>query len=193
MELDELKNKWKQLDEHIKVQDVKIKELTDQIMQGKVKSPLETLKRHCIISAILVPFLLPFFFFAYDFVGLNCPNWQKILLHTLTIVFVVFTFLRELWFIYDLKHINISKKSAVESLKQAIKFRKHYHWGVTIDIIIGLIFIIVIMYSFNNELILGGIIGLIIGSIIGYKMYRYYIHTIDELETALLEWSEDMI
>ena len=38
MELGELKNKWKELDKHVKAQDEKIRELTDQIIANKVKS-----------------------------------------------------------------------------------------------------------------------------------------------------------
>ena len=71
MELEDLKNKWNALDNHIKVQDEKIRQLTDQVISGKVKSPLATLRRHCIIAVIFVPFMLPFFFWAYDFVGLT--------------------------------------------------------------------------------------------------------------------------
>ena len=87
MELDELKNKWRQLDEHVKSQDEKIRQLTDQVIAGKVKSPLTTLRRHCIIAAVAVPFLLPFFFWTYSFVGLTCGETQKTLLYALTCLF----------------------------------------------------------------------------------------------------------
>ena len=40
MELDELKNRWKQLDNHVKSQDEKIRQLTDQVIASKVKSHL---------------------------------------------------------------------------------------------------------------------------------------------------------
>lgn len=190
MELEELKNKWKQLDEHVKAQDDKIRELRDQVVKGKVKSPLMTLKRHCIIAAVFVPFLLPFFFWAYDFVGLNCPEWQKNLLYALTWIFVLFTFAREIYFIQELKRINVGRDTAVEALRQTILFRKHYHRGVLIDLILGMILIFVMICSFNKEFIYGGIVGFIIGGCIGYKMYCYYNRAIDELEAAFHEWIE---
>lgn len=191
MELDELKNKWKALDEHIKSQDNKIQHLTDQIIAGKVKSPLDTLRRHCIIAAIFVPFMLSFFFWTYDFVGLTCGESQKLLLYTLTWLFVGFTFVREVYFIFDLKDINISKATAVESLQQTIRFRKHYKWGVTIDLIIGIVFLAVVFTSMNQMFMFGGIVGGIIGSLVGIKMYRFYNRTINNLESALREWNEE--
>lgn len=188
MEFEELKNKWKQLDEHVKAQDDKIRELTDQIIAGKVKSPLTVLKRHCVIAAVFVPFMLPFFFWSYSFVGLDCPEWQKILLYVLTWVFVVFTFARELYFVFDLKKINVGRDSAIESLRQTIRFRKHYHYGVLIDLVIGLVFVMVMCCSFNREFLYGGMVGGAIGAALGYKMFKYYERTIDELESSLREW-----
>lgn len=190
MELDELKNKWKQLDEHVKAQDEKIRELTDSIISGKVKSPLTRLKTHCVISVIVIPFLLPFFFWTYSYMGLNCPGWQKTLLYILTWVFVVFTFVREIYFIYDLRRINVDRETAIESLKRTIKFRKHYHWGVMIDLVIGCVLLLVMMCSFNIEFVSGGIVGCIVGGIIGSKMFRYYVRLINELESAFREWDE---
>ena len=67
MELEELKNKWKELDKHVKFQDEKIRELTDQVISNKVKSPLAMLRRHCLVSVCFIPFLLPFFFWAFLF------------------------------------------------------------------------------------------------------------------------------
>lgn len=191
MELNELKNKWKALDEHVKAQDKRITQLTDQIISGKVKSPLDTLRRHCIIAAIFVPFMLPFFFWAYDFVGLTCGESQKQLLYVLTWLFVGFTFVREVYFVIDLKGINISKATAIESLQRTIKFRKHYKWGVTIDLFIGIAFIATAFASMNEEFMYGGIVGGIIGSVVGAKMYRFYNRTINKLESALSEWNEE--
>lgn len=191
MELDELKNKWKQLDDHIKSQDEKIQRLTDQVIAGKVKSPLTTLRRHCLIGAIFVPFMLPFFFWAYSFVGLTCGESQKLLLYTLTWIFVGFTFVRELYFVFELKKINMSKASAIESLKRTIKFRQHYKWGVTIDLFIGIAFIVVAFASMNEQFMYGGIVGGGIGGIVGAKMWRFYNRTINNLESALREWNEE--
>lgn len=191
MELDELKNKWKALDEHVKAQDKKINQLTDQIISGKVKSPLDTLRRHCIIAAIFVPLMLPFFFWTYDFVGLTCGESQKQLLYALTWLFVGFTFVREVYFIFDLKGINISKATAVESLQRTIRFRNHYKWGVTIDLIIGMVFLAVVFTSMNQMFMFGGIVGGVIGSLVGIKMYRFYNRTINNLESALREWNEE--
>ncbi len=191
MELDELKNKWKQLDDHIKSQDEKIQRLTDQVIAGKVKSPLTTLRRHCLIGAIFVPFMLPFFFWAYSFVGLTCGESQKLLLYTLTWIFVGFTFVRELYFVFELKKINMSKASAIESLKRTIKFRQHYKWGVTIDLFIGIAFLIVVFASMNEQFMYGGIIGGVIGGVVGAKMWRFYNRTINNLESALREWNEE--
>lgn len=188
MELEELKNRWKNLDNHIKEQDKKIKQLTDQIIAGKVKSPLQTLRIHCIIAAIIVPFLLPFFFWAYNFDGLTCADWQKSLLYALTLLFVGFTFARELYFIYDLSKINICKDTAIESLRRTIKFRHHYKWGVLIGLIIGITLIIVVFSSLNKEFMYGGIIGIIFGGFFGAKLYCFYNRTINSLESALLEW-----
>lgn len=191
MELNELKNKWKQLDDHIKSQDEKIQRLTDQVIAGKVKSPLTTLRRHCLIGAIFVPFMLPFFFWAYSFVGLTCGESQKLLLYTLTWIFVGFTFVRELYFVFELKKINMSKASAIESLKRTIKFRQHYKWGVTIDLFIGIAFIVVAFASMNEQFMYGGIVGGVIGGIVGAKMWRFYNRTINNLESALREWNEE--
>ncbi len=191
MELEELKNRWKNLDNHIKEQDKKIKQLTDQIIAGKVKSPLQTLRIHCIISAIIVPFLLPFFFWAYNFVGLTCADWQKSLLYALTLLFVGFSFARELYFIYDLSKIDICKDTVIESLRHTIKFRRHYKWGVFIDLIIGIAFIIVAFSALNKEFMYGGIVGGIFGGFLGAKLYRFYNRTINALESALLEWDNE--
>lgn len=190
MELEELKTKWKQLDEHVKAQDEKIRELTDSIIEGKAKSPLTALKRHCIVAAIFVPFLLPFFFWTYDFIGLNCPGWHKILLHILTWLFVGFTFVRELYFIYDLKRINISRETATSALRNTIRFRKHFYYGLIIDAILGIVFLSVLWCSIDSRFIFSGIVGGIVGGLIGMKMFRYYVRTIDTLETALREWNE---
>lgn len=191
MELDELKNRWKSLDNHIKEQDKKIKQLTDQIIAGKVKSPLQTLRMHCIIAAIFVPFMLPLFFLTYEFVGLNCPEWQKTLLYAITFLFVGFTFARELYFIYDLSKIDINRETAPESLHRTIKFRRHYKWGVLIDLIIGIAFITVAFSALNKEFMYGGFIGGIVGGFIGTKLYRFYNRTINTLESALLEWNDE--
>ena len=191
MELDELKNKWKQLDNHVKSQDEKIRQLTDQVIAGKVKSPLTTLRRHCIIAAFFVPFLAPFFFWAFNFVGLTCGESQKILLYALTLLFVVFTYFREIFFVIELKKINVSKDSAIESLKRTIRFRQQYKWGVTIDLLIGIAFITVAFASLNQEFMMGGIIGGIIGGLVGAKMWRFYNRTINDLESALREWNEE--
>ena len=190
MELEELINKWKSLDKHIKVQDEKIRILTDQIVAGKIKSSLSTLHTHCIISIIIIPLLLPFFFGIYDFVGFDCPAWHEKLLYVLTWVFIVSLFIRELLFIIDLKQINVARETALESLARTIKFRKHYQWGVLIELFIGMAFVIVMMSAFNREFLYGGILGLVIGAIFGGKLYNYYVKKIKELETALNEWTE---
>lgn len=191
MELEELKNKWKELDKHVKFQDEKIRELTDQVISNKVKSPLAMLRRHCLVSVCFIPFLLPFFFWAYDFVGLNCPEWQKMLLYVLTWVFVVYCFAREVYFIFDLKDINVGRESALEALKRIIKFRKHYNNGVLTAAVIGCIFVLVMFGSFNSAFFTGGIVGFIIGSIFAHKMYKKYILAINEMEQALQEWVDE--
>lgn len=190
MELDELKNKWKQLDNHIKSQDEKIRQLTDQVIAGKVKTPLTTLRRHCIIAAVAVPFMLPFFFWAYNFVGLTCGETQKMLLYALTCLFVSFIYFRELFFVIELKKINVSKSSAIESLKRTIRFRQQYKWGVIIGIFLGIAFLMVAFASMNQEFIIGGIVGGVIGGGLGAKMWRFYNRTINDLESALREWKE---
>lgn len=191
MELDELKSKWKELDKHVNAQDEKIRELTDLVITNKVKFPLAMLRRHCLVSVCFIPFLLPFFFWAYDFVGLNCPEWQKMLLYVLTWVFVVYCFAREVYFIFDLKDINIGRESAMEALKRIIKFRKHYNNGVLIAAVIGAVFIWVMLCSFDSVFLLGGFVGLIIGSIFANKMYKKYILAINEMEQALQEWIDE--
>ena len=190
MELGELKNKWKELDKHVKAQDEKIRELTDQIIANKVKSPLVMLRRHCVVAAIFVPFMLPFFFWVYNYVGLNCPEWQKMLLYALTWLFVVFTFMRELYLYFDLKPINIGRETALEALKRIIQFRKHYNRGVLIDMVIGGVLMLVMLSSFDIAFLAGGLIGLIGGGIVGAKMYKKYIVAIDEMEQSLREWTE---
>ena len=192
MELEDLKNKWNALDNHVKVQDEKIRQLTDQIIAGKVESPLATLRRHCIIAAVFVPFMLPFFFWAYSFVGLTCGEDQKTLLYILTCLFVGFTYFRELFFVFELKKIDVNKTSAIESLKRTLKFRQYYKWGVIIDIYIGIAFLVVAFASMNQEFMMGGIVGGIIGGLIGIKMWKFYNRTINDLESALREWYEDM-
>jgi hypothetical protein len=191
MELDELKNRWKQLDNHVKSQDEKIRQLTDQVIAGKVKSPLTTLRRHCIIAAVAVPFLLPFFFWTYSFVGLTCGETQKTLLYALTYLFVSFIFFRELFFVIELKKINVSKTSAIESLKRTIRFRQQYKWGVVIGLFLGIAFLMVDFASMNQEFMIGGIFGGIIGGFLGAKMWRFYNRTINDLESALREWNEE--
>lgn len=191
MELEELKNKWRQLDKHVKAQDEKIRELTDQVIAGKVKSPLSTLRTHSIISVIVIPLLLPFFLVIFDFLGVSCPEWHEKLLYALTWVFVVSLFIRELIFIIDLKQINVARETALESLARTIKFRKHYQWGVLIELFIGMAFVIVMMSAFNREFLYGGILGFVIGVIFGGKLYNYYVNKIKELETALNEWTEE--
>ena len=191
MELEDLKNKWNALDNHIKVQDEKIRQLTDQVISGKVKSPLATLRRHCIIAVIFVPFMLPFFFWAYDFVGLTCEEWHKELLYDLTLLFVGFTFIREIFFVLELKKINVSKDSAIEALKRTLKFRQHYKLGVLIDLFIGIAFLLTAFTAMNQQFAIGGIVGGIIGGIVGAKMWRFYNRTINDLESALREWNEE--
>lgn len=191
MELEELKDKWKQLDEHVKIQDEKIHKLINLVAENKVKSPLATMKRHCIIAVIFVPLMLPYFFWMYDFVGLECAEWQKILLYVLTWVFIVFTFVREIYFIIDLKRINVGEDTAVEALRRVVQFRKHYHWGVVIDLILGISLYIVMACSFNEALIIPGLIGVLVGGIVGCKIYRYYERIINEMETALHDWIEE--
>ena len=191
MELDELKNRWKQLDNHVKSQDEKIRQLTDQVIAGKVKSPLTTLRRHCIIAAVAVPFLLPFFFWTYSFVGLTCGETQKTLLYALTCLFVSFIFFRELFFVIELKKINVSKTSAIESLKRTIRFRQQYKWGVVIGLFLGIAFLMVDFASMNEQFMYGGIVGGVIGGIVGAKMWRFYNRTINNLESALREWNEE--
>ena len=192
MELDELKNKWKQLDDHVKSQDEKIRQLTDQVISGKVKSPLNTLRRHCIIAAIFVPFMAPFFLWAYDFVGLTCGDTQKMLLYALTLLFVGFTYFRELFFVIELKKIDVNKASAIESLKRTLRFRQYYKWGVIIDLFIGIAFLLVAFASMNEQFMYGGIVGGFIGGIGGAKMWKFYNRTINDLESALHEWNEDL-
>ena len=53
MELEELKNKWKSLDKHVKAQDEKIRELTDQVTANKVKSPFQTEQIQPLVFLIL--------------------------------------------------------------------------------------------------------------------------------------------
>ena len=89
------------------------------------------------------------------------------------------------------KVINISKATAVESLQRTIRFRNHYKWGVTIDLIIGMVFLAVVFTSMNQMFMFGGIVGGVIGSLVGIKMYRFYNRTINNLEAALREWNED--
>lgn len=190
MELEELKNKWKQLDEHVKAKDDKIRELTDRIMAGKVKSPLMLLRRHCIIAAIFIPFLLPFFFGAFYFIGLECAEWQRTLLYILAWAFVLFSFARELYFINDLKHINIGRETALESLKRTIRFRKHFHWWLVADVILGFMFIATFISCIGLKHIVGGAIGGVIGGMIGYRIYRKEVHAINDLESALREWTK---
>ena len=91
----------------------------------------------------------------------------------------------------ELKKINVSKDSAIESLKRTIRFRQQYKWGVTIDLLIGIAFITVAFASLNQEFMMGGIIGGIIGGLVGAKMWRFYNRTINDLESALREWNEE--
>ena len=191
MELEELKNKWKELDNYVKSQDEKIRELSDQVISNKVKSPSAMLRRHCVISVCFIPFLLPFFFWAYGFVGLNCPEWQKMLLYMLTWAFVVYCFALEIHFIFDLKDINVGRETALQAIKRIIQFRKHYKNGVLIAAVMGGVLMLVMLSSFNSAFLTGGIVGLIIGSIFGAKMYKKYINAINEIEQALQEWTTE--
>ena len=127
----------------------------------------------------------------FDFLGVSCPEWHEKLLYVLTWVFVISLFIRELIFIIDLKQINVARETALESLARTIKFRKHYQWGVLIELFIGMAFVIVMMSAFNREFLYGGILGLVIGAIFGGKLYNYYVNKIKELETALNEWTEE--
>lgn len=188
MEIDDIKNKWRQLDEHVKVQDEKIRELTDAVVAGKVKSPLHTLRRHCLFGVVLVPLLLPFFFWAYSFVGLQGTESEKMLLRVMTVVFVAFTWIREIVLYVVLGRINVSRDSVLTSLRETIRFRKLYHYGVSIDLVLGLITLMLMFYCMNTAFIVGGIVGGIFGGAIGVRMYRYYKRKINELESSLLEW-----
>ncbi|MBQ7942237.1 MAG: hypothetical protein IJ328_07535 [Muribaculaceae bacterium] len=191
MDLDELKNKWKQLDEHVKAQDDKIRELTDQVMAGKAKSPLKRLKRHCLIGAVLVPLMLPYFLWCYEFIGLECSEWMEKTLYVMTWVFIMFTWVREIYLYMDLSRINVSRVTVVEALRGTIRFRKHYHYGVLIDLILGMITIVLMLLCFNKNLMIGGMIGGLIGGAIGFKLFRYYERKIDELESSLKEWNSN--
>jgi hypothetical protein len=188
MELEELKNKWKELDKHVKAQDEKIKELTDQVTANKVKSPLAMLRRHCLVSAIFVPFLLPFFFWCYSVSELNCPEWQKMLLYVLTWVFVGFIFVRELYLYFELKSINVGRETALEAMKRVIKFRKHYNGGVLIALVMGMAMLLVMFSSIDVSFAVSGTVGAVIGGIFGAKLYRKYIDAVDEMEKTLSEW-----
>lgn len=190
MELEELKNKWRQLDKHVKAQDEKIRELTDQVMSGKVRTKLNTLLRHCRISVVVIPFLLPLFVMCYNFVGFDCPEWHRIFLYVVSVVFVLFVFIRELWFIYDLKQINVSRDSALVALNNTVRFRKHYQWGVLVAMILAVVLLASMLSAFNSVFQVGCIVGIVVGGIVGFRLYRYYKKIIDELETALREWSD---
>ena len=190
MEIDDIRNKWRQLDEHVKVQDEKIRELTDAVVAGKVKSPLSTLRRHCLLGIVLEPLMLPFFFWAYSFVGLQGTDSVKMLLRVMTIVFIGFTWIREIVLYVVLGRINVSRDSVLTSLRETIRFRKLYHYGVSIDLVLGLITVMLMFYCMNTAFIVGGIMGGVLGGIVGARLYRYYKRKIDELESSLQEWDD---
>jgi uncharacterized membrane protein len=106
---------------------------------------------------------------------------------------VSFIYFREIHYVIELKKINVSKASAIESLKRIIRFRQQYKWGVIIGVFLGIAFLMVAFASMNQEFMIGGIAGGIIGGALGAKMWRFYNRTINDLESALREWNEVIV
>lgn len=180
MELDEIKNAWNDMNKRLEKAEALNKRMIESMLENKQQTAKEKLMKYEVIFLIVSFLCVPLFTFSY---------YAGIYSFGLTMIFNAIMILAGIWQIYKiylLRQMDISKCSTTELLNKAIRFKVITKLRTIVGMIL-LIPIIILLFVLNNQLLrpefiigmsVGGIIGLAIGLISFFRNLKDIDHLV---------------
>lgn len=191
MELDDLKTKWRELDERLDDADVKIDRLTAEVAAGKFTSAKQRLARILRMQLFLVA-VLPMLFMNIFRYGDN-PD-AGIAVKVLLALFIMAMLGRQVFLIITLSQIRPGTQSVREACAAVLRFRRWFLVGVVAGIALGAPFLIALgfyMSALTTPYMLYGFwAGLVVGIPLGVRIFLRMRNEINALRNALRDVDE---
>ena len=186
MELDDLKNKWRELDGRLDCADVKIDRLTAEVAAGKFIPAKQRLARMLRMQLLLLAFLpLPF----SNILRYADNAGSDIAVQVLLGLFILAMLGRQVFLIVRLAGIDPVKQSVRDACAAVVRFRSCFLVGVGIGIVLGVPFIVafgIYASKFTTPYVLYGFwVGLAVGVPLGVRVFLRMRNEINALRAAL--------
>lgn len=186
MELDDLKTKWRELDERLGRTDVKIDKLAAEVAGGKFISARQQLIR---INRIGIFLLMCMPLWMGHISSCTSATSLGISLNVLGAFFIFAMLIRQIILLVLLRRINPERQSVREVCAAVLRFRRCFFAGVVIGIGLGVPFLVLIGIRANEMsgpyTFYGFVTGLIIGLPLGIRIFIRVLREIRTLRTAL--------
>ena len=186
MELDDLKNKWRELGDRLDCADVKIDRLTAEVAAGKFIPAKQRLARMLRMQLLLLAFLpLPF----SNILRYADNAGSDIAVQVLLGLFILAMLGRQVFLIVRLAGIDPVKQSVREACAAVVRFRSCFLVGVVIGIALGVPFLVafgIYASKFTTPYVLYGFwAGLAVGVPLGVRIFLRMRSEINALRAAL--------
>lgn len=190
MELEELKQNWKQMDEHLSALKMENKELTRQVMNQKITTVCDKLKRKFMLGLVIVLMIPNLIHLNERVIGNSFNDSTWIALAVLCMAMVI----RQIIWLRDLRGIDCLKQTVKEACVAEVKLRKHIKAGVGTCLLLVIpffIFFFLDLQQWGNEpVMIGAACGLVLGLALGFYKLRKLFKDIDRLNRTLNEIKE---
>ncbi len=191
MELDELKTKWRELDERLDRTEAKMRSMAAEITAGRLTSAKQRLTRTFRITAVL-PLLLPgCFMWIFRLLGAD----PGIAVHVLLGLFFVAILVRQIILLRMLSKIDPGTMSVRDACAAVLRLRKVFLGGVIAGAVLAVPLLIALGIFFStfvqSSLLYGFASGLIAGALVGVKVFLRISGEINAMRDALRDTGDE--
>lgn len=190
MELEDLKQSWKQMDERLSTLDIENKELTRQVMNQKISTVRDKLKRKFMLGLAIVLMLPSMIHLNERVIGNSFSNFTWIALSILFITMAI----RQIVWLRDLRGIDCLTQTVQEACVAEVRLRKHIKVGVGIGLLLVTPFFISFFLDLqqwgNVYVLTGASCGAVVGGVFGFFKLRKLMKDVDRLNHTLNEIKE---
>lgn len=186
MELDDLKTSWRALDERFARTDARIDRLAACVAAGKVTSSLEWLRRRTRLFLFLLA-SVPFSFVA---LFRRMPDLHSTGLSVALGLFVCTMLFRQVFLLVLLERIRPERQSVSALCRAVLHFRRCFLWGVVAGVALALPLFALLGCRLAampdaEPLLWGFLTGLVLGAVVGLRVFLRMLREIGVLRDAL--------
>lgn len=187
MELDDLKKKWRELDERLISTDERIDRLTAEVTTGRFTSARQRLMRTLQLGVCML-LCMPLIF-------ANVLRYETIrpemAIVVLLIFFIVVMLVRQVVLIALLRRIDPARQSVFEACTAVLRFRTCFMAGAVVGIVVAVPFVVMVgiyLSRFDTPYVLYGFVaGLVVGVPLGVRIFLRMLRDINALRAALTD------